>query len=78
MSGVPWGILGKLLLGGIPAVLIGTQLISVVVTAENAPCAVYLACLYRRTAIVAGYYGVPVDTQDEGRPQLPSHKDVRQ
>jgi uncharacterized membrane protein YfcA len=30
MTGVPWGILGKLLLGGIPAVLIGTQLISVV------------------------------------------------
>src|ERR1700733_10811175 len=29
MTGVPWGILGKLLLGGIPAVLIGTQLISV-------------------------------------------------
>ena len=30
MTGVPWGILGKLLLGGIPAVLIGTQLISIV------------------------------------------------
>ncbi len=30
MTGVPWGILGKLLLGGVPAVLIGTQLISVV------------------------------------------------
>lgn len=29
MSGVPWAILLKLLLGGIPAVLIGTQLISV-------------------------------------------------
>ncbi|HYA16865.1 MAG TPA: sulfite exporter TauE/SafE family protein [Bryobacteraceae bacterium] len=30
MTGVPWLILGKLLLGGIPAVLIGTQLIHVV------------------------------------------------
>jgi hypothetical protein len=30
MSGVPWAILFKLLLGGVPAVLIGTQLISVV------------------------------------------------
>jgi uncharacterized protein len=30
VSGVPWAILLKLLLGGIPAVLIGTQLISVV------------------------------------------------
>jgi hypothetical protein len=30
MTGVPWGVLGKLLLGGIPAVLIGTQLIRVV------------------------------------------------
>ncbi|HEX4138507.1 MAG TPA: sulfite exporter TauE/SafE family protein [Bryobacteraceae bacterium] len=30
MTGIPWVILGKLLLGGIPAVLIGTQLISVV------------------------------------------------
>ncbi len=30
MTGVPWVILGKLLAGGIPAVLIGTQLISVV------------------------------------------------
>jgi len=29
MSGVPWPILGKLLLGGVPGVLIGTQLISV-------------------------------------------------
>jgi uncharacterized membrane protein YfcA len=29
MSGVPWPMLGKLLLGGVPAVLIGTQLISV-------------------------------------------------
>jgi uncharacterized protein len=29
MSGVPWMVLGKLLLGGIPAVLIGTQLVSV-------------------------------------------------
>jgi uncharacterized protein len=29
MSGVPWAILWKLLLGGVPAVLIGTQLISV-------------------------------------------------
>jgi hypothetical protein len=29
MTGVPWGILGKLLAGGIPAVLIGTQLVSV-------------------------------------------------
>jgi uncharacterized membrane protein YfcA len=30
MTGVPWAILGKLLIGGIPAVLIGTQLINVV------------------------------------------------
>ncbi len=30
MTGVPWPILWKLLLGGVPAVLIGTQLISVV------------------------------------------------
>jgi hypothetical protein len=30
MTGVPWLILGKLLIGGIPAVLIGTQLIHVV------------------------------------------------
>jgi uncharacterized membrane protein YfcA len=30
MTGVPWGMLGKLLIGGVPAVLIGTQLISVV------------------------------------------------
>lgn len=30
LSGVPWPMLGKLLLGGVPAVLIGTQLISVV------------------------------------------------
>jgi hypothetical protein len=30
MTGVPWMMLGKLLVGGIPAVLIGTQLISVV------------------------------------------------
>ena len=30
LTGVPWAILGKLLLGGIPAVLIGTQLVSVV------------------------------------------------
>ncbi|HEY3826489.1 MAG TPA: sulfite exporter TauE/SafE family protein [Bryobacteraceae bacterium] len=30
MTGIPWMILGKLLLGGVPAVLIGTQLISVV------------------------------------------------
>jgi uncharacterized membrane protein YfcA len=30
MTGVPWVILGKLLIGGIPAVLIGTQLINVV------------------------------------------------
>jgi uncharacterized protein len=29
MSGVPWTMLGKLLLGGIPAVLIGTQLVSI-------------------------------------------------
>jgi uncharacterized membrane protein YfcA len=29
MSGVPWAILFKLLLGGVPAVLIGTQLVSV-------------------------------------------------
>jgi uncharacterized membrane protein YfcA len=29
MSGVPWLILGKLLAGGIPAVLIGTQLVTV-------------------------------------------------
>ena len=29
MTGVPWSMLWKLLLGGIPAVLIGTQLISV-------------------------------------------------
>ncbi len=29
MSGVPWLILGKLLAGGVPAVLIGTQLVSV-------------------------------------------------
>jgi uncharacterized membrane protein YfcA len=29
MSGIPWGMLGKLLIGGVPAVLIGTQLISV-------------------------------------------------
>jgi len=29
MSGVPWPMLWKLLLGGVPAVLIGTQLISV-------------------------------------------------
>jgi uncharacterized protein len=29
MSGIPWAILLKLLLGGVPAVLIGTQLISV-------------------------------------------------
>ena len=30
MTGVPWSMLWKLLLGGVPAVLIGTQLISVV------------------------------------------------
>lgn len=30
MTGVPWSMLWKLLLGGIPAVLIGTQLINVV------------------------------------------------
>jgi len=30
MSGVPWPVLWKLLLGGVPAVLIGTQLISVI------------------------------------------------
>jgi uncharacterized membrane protein YfcA len=30
MTGVPWTMLGKLLIGGIPAVLIGTQLIRVV------------------------------------------------
>jgi uncharacterized membrane protein YfcA len=30
MTGVPWAILLKLLVGGIPAVLIGTQLTSVV------------------------------------------------
>jgi uncharacterized protein len=30
MTGIPWGILWKLLMGGVPAVLIGTQLISVV------------------------------------------------
>ena len=30
MTGVPWVMLGKLLLGGIPAVLIGTQLIHIV------------------------------------------------
>lgn len=30
MSGVPWAILGKLLIGGVPAVLIGTQLATVV------------------------------------------------
>jgi uncharacterized membrane protein YfcA len=30
MTGVPWAMLGRLLLGGVPAVLIGTQLISVV------------------------------------------------
>ena len=30
MTGVPWAMLGKLLLGGIPAVLIGTQLVNVV------------------------------------------------
>lgn len=30
MSGVPWSMLGKLLLGGVPAVLIGTQLVSVI------------------------------------------------
>lgn len=29
MTGIPWAILGKLLVGGIPAVLIGTQLVSV-------------------------------------------------
>jgi uncharacterized membrane protein YfcA len=29
MTGIPWGILTKLLMGGIPAVLIGTQLVSV-------------------------------------------------
>lgn len=29
MTGIPWAILGKLLIGGIPAVLIGTQLVSV-------------------------------------------------
>jgi hypothetical protein len=29
MTGVPWLILGKLLAGGIPAVLIGTQLVSI-------------------------------------------------
>jgi uncharacterized membrane protein YfcA len=29
MSGLPWPILWKLLVGGVPAVLIGTQLISV-------------------------------------------------
>lgn len=29
MTGVPWLILGKLLIGGIPAVLIGTQLVSI-------------------------------------------------
>lgn len=30
MTGVPWAILGKLLAGGVPAVLIGTQMINVV------------------------------------------------
>ena len=30
MTGVPWAVLLKLLIGGIPAVLIGTQLISIV------------------------------------------------
>ena len=30
MTGVPWTMLGKLLIGGVPAVLIGTQLTSVV------------------------------------------------
>lgn len=30
ITGIPWAILGKLLIGGIPAVLIGTQLTSVV------------------------------------------------
>lgn len=29
MTGVPWGILTKLLIGGVPAVLIGTQLVTV-------------------------------------------------
>ena len=29
MSGIPWAILGQLLIGGIPAVLIGTQLATV-------------------------------------------------
>src|SRR5271165_5998852 len=29
MSGLPWPMLGKLLIGGVPAVLIGTQLVSV-------------------------------------------------
>ncbi len=29
MSGIPWLMLGKLLAGGIPAVIIGTQLVSV-------------------------------------------------
>jgi hypothetical protein len=29
MSGLPWPILWKLLVGGVPAVLIGTQLVSV-------------------------------------------------
>jgi uncharacterized membrane protein YfcA len=29
MNGIPWGVLGKLLIGGVPAVLIGTQLATV-------------------------------------------------
>ena len=34
MSGVPWAMLWKLLLGGVPAVLIGTQLVSVFLRAR--------------------------------------------
>ena len=55
MTGVPWVILVKLLAGGIPAVMIGTQLVSVL-SPKNAPGVVYLACLHRRTAIVARHH----------------------
>ncbi len=58
MTGVPWVILGKLLAGRDsgsadrhPADFGGFA-------AQNASGAVYLACLHRRTAIVAGHHGL--------------------